>query len=35
LQATFTGADALVPLMKRDSAIWGKVIKDGNIKVEQ
>lgn len=35
LQATFTGADALAPLMKRDSEIWGKVIKEGNIKVEQ
>ncbi len=35
LQATFAGADTLGPILKRDSDIWGKVIKDSKITVEQ
>lgn len=35
IQATLTGTDALTPILKRDSEIWGKVIKAANIKVEQ
>lgn len=35
LQATLTKADVLGPLLKRDSEIWGKVIRDAKITVEQ
>ncbi len=35
LQATFAGAKALGPILKRDSEIWGKVIRDAKITVEQ
>lgn len=35
LQATFAGADKIGPILKRDSEIWGKVIKDSKITVQQ
>lgn len=35
LQPTLAGADTLGPILKRDSVIWGKVIKDAKISVEQ
>ena len=35
LQATFTGAKALAPILKRDSEIWGKVIRDAKITIDQ
>lgn len=35
LQATLTGASVLGPILKRDSEIWGKVIRDAKITVEQ
>ncbi len=35
LQATYVGGENLAALIKRDSVIWGNVIKAANIKVEQ
>ncbi len=35
LQPAYLGADAFAKVLKRDSLIWGSVIKAANIKVEQ